>query len=138
MSQQSPESVLRAAGERWNAGDLAGYLELYAPDVVVHGYAGVEPGLPSVRQFYASFWSAFPGSQLTFEDVFAAGDRVACRYVVRGRHAGAFQGIPPTERPIEVPGITILRFAGNRCVERWSQADFLGLLAQLGAWPPRP
>jgi hypothetical protein len=34
-----------------------------------------------------------------------------------------------------LPGITILRFAGGRCVERWSQADFLYLLQQLGAFP---
>jgi hypothetical protein len=34
-----------------------------------------------------------------------------------------------------MPGITILRFDAGRCVERWSQADFLGLLGQLGVLP---
>lgn len=32
-------------------------------------------------------------------------------------------------------GITILRFEGGKCVERWSQADFLGLMRQLGVIP---
>jgi hypothetical protein len=29
----------------------------------------------------------------------------------------------------------IMRFAGGRCAERWSQADFLGLLPRPGAIP---
>ena len=125
--------ALERAGQRWNASDLSGYLQLYDEGVILHGYAGVEPGLESVRRFYESFWQAFPGSRLRFEDVFASGDRVACRFVVEGVHAGAFLGLEPTGRRISLPGITILRFCDGRCVERWSQANFLGLMAQLGA-----
>jgi predicted ester cyclase len=44
-------------------------------------------------------------------------------------------GIPATGRRVSVNGITILRFADGRCVERWSQTDFLGMLQQLGALP---
>jgi steroid delta-isomerase-like uncharacterized protein len=135
MSVQQNEAALAAAREDWNAGDLDGYLRLYAPEAVVHGYAGVESGIAGIRQFYEAFWAGFPGSQLVFEDVFSVEDRVACRFVVRATHAGTFQGIPATGTRVEVPGITILRFAGGRCVERWSQADFLGLLGQLGVLP---
>jgi predicted ester cyclase len=125
--------MLERAGQCWNAGDLSGYLQLYDEGVILHGYAGVEPGLASVRRFYEGFWQAFPGSRLVFEDVFASDDRVACRFVVEGVHAGPFLGLEPTGRKISLPGITILRFQRGRCVERWSQADFLSLLAQLGA-----
>jgi steroid delta-isomerase-like uncharacterized protein len=134
MSEQN-EAALAAARDEWNAGSLEGYLRLYAPDAVVHGYAGVGPGLAGIRQFYEAFWAGFPGSQLAFDDVFAVEDRVACRFVLRGTHAGEFQGIPATGKRVEVPGITILRFDAGRCVERWSQADFLGLLGQLGVLP---
>ena len=135
MAEHQGVAALRRAGERWNADDLTGYLELYDPGVRLHGYQGVEPGLESVRQFYQGFWAAFPGSRLIFEDVFPHEDRVTCRFVVRGTHRGELMGIPPTGKDIELPGITILRFAGDKCVERWSQADFLGLLGQLGALP---
>jgi predicted ester cyclase len=128
-------AVLERARQRWNAGDLAGYLELYAPGAVLHGYPGVEPGLASIRAFYEGFWAAFPGSQLVFEDVRAAGDAVTVRFAVDAVHGGPFQGLPPTGRRVALSGITILRFAGGRCVERWSQADFLGLRQQLGAVP---
>jgi predicted ester cyclase len=52
-----------------------------------------------------------------------------------GRHVDEFRGAPATGRPIAVPGITILHFRGDRCVERFSQADQLGLLMQIGAGP---
>jgi predicted ester cyclase len=54
-----------------------------------------------------------------------------------GTHRGEFMDIPPTGREIGLGGITILRFENGRCVERWSQVDMLGLLAQLGAVPPQ-
>lgn len=123
------------ARQAFNRGDYDGYLELYAPEIVMHGIEGVEPGIASVRAFYEGFWAAFPGSQLHFDDVFADGDTLAVRFHVDGIHQDAFMGIPPTGKAISIPGITIMRFVGSRCVERWSQADFLGMLRQLGVLP---
>jgi predicted ester cyclase len=128
-------TALTRAQERWNAGDLNGYLALYRSDVKVFGYAGVEPGFENLKRFYEGFWAAFPGSRLVFEDVFTSADKVTCRFIAHGKHTGNFQGMPPTQREFSLPGITILRFVGNQCVERWSQADFLSLLQQLGAIP---
>jgi len=128
--------ALQRARAHWNDHDLNGYLALYHPDAVLHGYPGVGPGSAAIRGFYEAFWAAFPRSTLQIDDLFAAGDKVTCRFVVRGRHDGPFQGLPASGRPFELPGITILRFdADGRCVERWSQADFLALLQQIGALP---
>lgn len=135
MSTNEGVQALNRAKDRWNDGDLNGYLQLYRNDAVLHGYAQVEPGIASITAFYQAFFAAFPGSRLQFEDVFAAGDKVTCRFVIHGKHEGPFQGMPPTHKAFVLPGITILRFAGNQCVERWSQADFLSLLQQLGALP---
>ena len=52
-----------------------------------------------------------------------------------GRRVAGFMGIPATGRDIALPGITILRFEGDRTAERFSQADMLGLLVQIGAVP---
>jgi steroid delta-isomerase-like uncharacterized protein len=135
MSTNPGIDALARAQERWNAGDLDGYLRLYHPSAVVHGYAGLAPGMANLRAFYGAFFAAFPASQLRFDEVFAADDKVVCRFVISGSHEGPFQGMPPTHRRFSLPGITILQFADGRCVERWSQADFLSLLQQLGALP---
>jgi SnoaL-like polyketide cyclase len=103
-------AALHAAVAHWNAGNLEGYLTLYDPEAVLHGYAGVQPGLSGIRGFYQSFWAAFPGSRLVLEDAFASGNKVASRFLLQGEHRGAFQGIAATGAQINVPGITILEF----------------------------
>jgi predicted ester cyclase len=52
-----------------------------------------------------------------------------------GRHVGEFMGVPATGTEIALPGITILHFRGDRVIERFSSADMLGLLVQIGAVP---
>lgn len=111
------------------------YFDLYDDGAVLRGYAGVEPGLESIKQFYAQFWTAFPDAQITVEDLIEADDKVACRFIVNATHGGNFMGVPATGKPVALPGITILRFANGKCVERWSQADFLSAMVQIGAIP---
>ena len=52
-----------------------------------------------------------------------------------GRHMKKFMGVPAGGTAITLPGITILHFRGDRVIERFSQADMLGLLIQVGAVP---
>ena len=97
----------------------------------------LSPGLSSIRQFYQAFWAAFPGSRLVFEDVFASGEKVACRFLLQGEHRGVFEGIAATGAHINLPGITLLEFHDGRCIRRWSYTDSAGLLQQLGVLPRR-
>ena len=140
MSAEENRAALLRAAERFGDPQMRHrYFDLYSPRIVLHGYAGVEPGIESVRRFYEGFWGAFPDATLTIHETVAEGDLVACRFGVAATHLGDFQGIPPTHRRVSLPGITLLRFEDGRCVERWSQADFLGLLQQLGVMPaPAP
>lgn len=129
------EAALLAAVERWNAGDLDGYLQLYAEDVRLHGYTPEAMDKTAVRAFYEGIFTAFPGCRLALHETIVAGDRLTCRFTLSGRHDGPFLGVPGTGTTIALPGITVLRFVGERCVERWSCADMLGVLVQIGAVP---
>jgi hypothetical protein len=44
-------------------------------------------------------------------------------------------GVPPSGRAFVLNGQTAMRFRDARVVERWTTADLLGLLVQLGAVP---
>lgn len=134
MTAENKAALQRMIG-RWNAGDLEDYLQFYDPGVTVHGIPGVQPGLQSVREFYQGLWAALPGCQISIDDLLAEGDQVVCRFTLRGTHRGELMGVPGTGKDVEIAGITILRFADGKCVERWNQADFLGLLRQIGAVP---
>lgn len=129
-------TALLSAVDRWNANDLDGYLQLYDEGIQLHGYSPEPMDKAAVRAFYAGIFAAFPGCQLTIHDTLVEGDRISCRFTLAGRHEGEFLGVPATGTDITIPGITILQFRGGRCVQRWSTADMLGLLVQIGAVPP--
>lgn len=134
MSAEQHKARIRRALEHLNQGDLEAYLHLYAEDAVMHGF-GIEPGLDNIRHFYQGYLSAFPDTHVAIEEMVAEGDDVACRYTFTGTHQGPFMGIPPTGRAVTVEGITVLRFAGEQCAERWTQMDAMGLMQQLGVIP---
>ena len=136
MSVEQNKAALLQAIARFNdPSQRTAYFDLYASDAILHGYSGVEPGIESIKRFYAAFWTAFPDASVTIDNLIGEGDRVACCFAIRGIHAGEYLGIPATGQSVSLTGITILRFVDDRCVERWSQADSLGLLQQLGAMP---
>ncbi len=136
MSEQNKAILQRAVEKFNNKENRSGYLELYDANCLMHGVPGVDRGIESIKQFYTAMWTAFPDVTLTLDDIIAEEDKVATRFTVRGTHLGDFMGIPSTGKQINVTGITILRFAAGKCVERWNSADFLGMMQQLGVIPP--
>jgi steroid delta-isomerase-like uncharacterized protein len=129
-------AALDRAIARWNAGDLDGYLDLYGESIKLHGYSPEPMDKAAVRGFYEGIHAAFPDPPLAIHDVFGSDEQLCCRFTMGGLHRGEFMGVPATGREISLDGITVLRFENAKCVERWSQADLLGLLTQLGALPP--
>jgi predicted ester cyclase len=88
-----------------------------------------------VREFYQAVFAAFDAPQLKFHEVLWDGAACTIRFTMTGRHGGEFMGVPATGSHIALPGITALHFAGDRVIERFSQADMLGLMVQMGAIP---
>ena len=135
MSGDSNLEHLRNAIEAWNRGDLEAYLDLYDDGITLHGYGPQPMDKATVRGFYSMLFGAFPGSQLTIDEEIVDGDRMAVRFTQRGTHDGVFMAIPPTGASFSMAGQTVLHFRDGRVIERWSTADLLSLLVQLGAVP---
>ena len=116
--------------------NLAGVLELCAPDYIAHG-TGVFPDLDvaGVKQMTLAFWTAFPDAQHVVEDLIAEGDKVVARVTSRATHQGEFMGIPPTGKRLSWTWIEIDRIKDGKIVECWDNSDDLGLMQQLGAIP---
>jgi steroid delta-isomerase-like uncharacterized protein len=108
------------------------YFQLYAEEAVLHRSPPLAPGIESIKQWYRSLWSAFPDAQITLGNVVAEGEFVANNFRLRGTHHGLFLGMPASGRRIDVEGVTILKFADGKCVERWSQTDVMGIMRQIG------
>ncbi len=130
-------AVARRFFAAWVGGDPTAFDEVLAPDYVFHDPADPEtpPGPTGAAAMAAGFRAAFGDLRLVEEDYVAGGDKVVYRWRVRATHRGAFAGVPPTGRAVELSGIEIVRLAGGRIVEHWDEIDALGLLRQLGALP---
>jgi hypothetical protein len=119
------EMVSRAALERaitrWNMGDLDGYMELYDSTIALHGYSPEPMDKTAAAAFYRGMFESIDDLRLDVED---------------GRHTGPLFGVPGTGRSISQSVMTTLRFVDGRCVERWSVADTLAVLVQIGAVSP--
>ena len=78
---------------------------------------------------------AFPLYHLDAEEILAEGDLVSVRGRVRGVHRGSFMGIPPTEKPVDLPIFITYRISGGKIVEHWMLTDNMTLMQQIEAIP---
>ena len=110
--------------------------EVYAPNFVWHEPDQDIQSYEQASQFVSAFFKGFPDINITVEDVIAEGEQVVTRYTIRGTHQGQTDAFgPPTERQVELQGITIHRFEDGKIVEEWEAYDNLSVLQQLGLVP---
>src|SRR5215217_2567168 len=110
--------------------------EFYPPDFVWHEPDGDIQGYEQAKQFVSAFFKGFPDINITVDDVIAEGEKVVSRYTIRGTHQGVFVKVAaPTERQMELQGITMHRFEDGKIVEEWEAYDNLSVLQQLGLVP---
>jgi steroid delta-isomerase-like uncharacterized protein len=117
----------------YNQGDVAFLDELTSPEFVSHDRGNPTNDREGVKEIVAAIKAAFPDVVFTADDVIGEGDRVAARFTMRGTQTGEFMGMPPTNKPIVVTGIDIVRFEDGRAVEHWHEWSGMELLQQLGA-----
>ena len=132
MSQVQRELAQRWMDEVWNERIEATIDELLAPDCVGHSEGMPDfRGVREFREYRAALLNAFPDMRLDVLDTLSANDNVAVRWRVRGTHGGSGLGISATHKPVDVWGITWLRFSGDRIVEGWDAWNQGGLMQRL-------
>ena len=104
--------------------------EILAPQYVDH--SATAPGLENFKTYLKVITSVFPDINVTVEDLFAEGDKVAARLTIRGTQSGSFRGFPAKGGQATWSGMDIIHASNGKIVERWSERDFLHMLVQLG------
>ena len=136
MSTEEAKAITRRHIEKvMSEGDIAAIDELFASNVAFHDPAtpgGEIHGTSNLKQFFTDLHAGF-AMHFTVEDMFAEGDRVACRWTGHFTHRGEFAGIPPTGKRAIAAGMGIFKIAGGKIEEVWVNFDALGLVQQLGA-----
>jgi steroid delta-isomerase-like uncharacterized protein len=115
--------------------DLAG--EFFWENMVEQvPFPGQGPGLVGLKDVLRDMRAAFPDMHWTVEEQIAENDKVVTRFEWTGTHRGEFLGVPATERPVKVWGIVIDRLEAGKIKHTRIIMDSLGLMMQLGVFPP--
>jgi predicted ester cyclase len=125
--------------ELWNDKHLGVIDVHFSPRVVTHVPLPGQPeitGIPGLKELAGQMFTALPDLSYATHEVLAQGDKVLVRGELNGHHRGSLMGIPPTGLPTRLTEHVIMRFEGDLIVEMWQQADYLGVLTQLGITPP--
>lgn len=134
-SEKIKELSVRLFEEVWNQGNLDVIDEIISENYVVHiGNIDVK-GITNYKNYISSYRIAFPDIYFNIDDIIVHDDKVVERYSATGTHNGNLLGIPPTYKKAKISGIDIVRIKNGKMVERWGQADLLGLIKQLGIIP---
>lgn len=121
--------------EVWNEGKRETIAELVATDCVVHDAGGDAIGPDGFYPFYDRMRASLSDIRLVVEDLLEDGDRICVRWSCSARHTGDGLGMPATNKPYMVTGITIMRVRDGQFVEAWQNWDMYSMLQQIGAMP---
>ena len=130
--------VMREFGKRSEAGDETVWDDLVATDFVNHA-AGPQ-GRDGLRETYEHLRRDLADVTIDEHLVLADGEYAVVHMTMRGRHVGStmplLTGVPVTGAEVAWTFIHVFRVEDGRLAEHWACRDDVGLLHQLGAWPP--
>ncbi|WP_372910663.1 ester cyclase [Salinigranum sp.] len=119
--------------ELWN-GDfsklevVAESVDVYVPslsDGEIHGRDAFEAYLRDLR-------TGFPDWHVTVDDILTSDGMVMKEWTVTATHEGEYNGIPPTNREMEISGMAKIRTENGKVVEDRLYYDLQEVFDQLG------
>src|ERR1700722_1945000 len=129
--------VRRFIEETINQGQIDSAVQFVWEDVVEQvPFPGQGPGLEGLKDILRAMRTGFPDLYFSVEEQIAEGDKVLTRFEWTGTHRGEFLGVPATGRSVKVWGMVIDQLEGGRIKYTRIIMDTLGLMIQLGVFPP--
>jgi predicted ester cyclase len=132
---RNKQVVIRFNREVIEQGNADALQALLAPDFINRTAApGVPPGPDGMwHMIDRVLRPAFPDLRVEIHDQIAEGDKVTTRKTIHGTHEGELLGIPPTNLPVAIEVIDIVRLEGGRYVEHWGVNTLAAVVASLRA-----
>ena len=110
--------------------------ELLADDFIPHTWGQTGAGKDELIAAIKRVGAGLSDPRMTIEDMIGEGDRVAVRLTSHAVQTGPFMGLPPSGKAYTIGEIHIFRIRDGKVAEHWHEADFMGMMRQLGALPP--
>jgi len=136
---RTSEDVVLGMIEAVNTRNFDALDDFIAADV--RRYSGATPdvkveSLDDFKAFLHQDLAGVPDAQQEVNQIFSDGPMVAVHVTYRGTQTGQMGPFPPSDMPIELPFIGLLRVEDGKIAEIWVEWDNLNILSQLGHFPP--
>lgn len=93
-------------------------------------------GIQQLKDMIALSSTAFTDNRTEDLHLIAEGDRVVAHYRWKGVNSGPMgEGMPATNKPIDVHTVDVLRFENGKVVEHWGYMEEMKMMEQLGMMP---
>lgn len=136
---QSTTIVQEFIRDVWNGENLDALDRLTTEDFALHQLVAQDDhDRASFRAFQERVLEAMPDFAITIDDLITEGDDVVALVRMQGTPEKSLQAIQPTGQSFEVPVFHKYRLEDGRIAELWVMADALGIMRQLGLFPPGP
>jgi steroid delta-isomerase-like uncharacterized protein len=138
MYTENKNIVRRLYDEVWNKRKLDLVAGLISPSHALNDpfVSGSQVGPELYRRRILELTASFPDLRFTLDDLIAEKDKVVAAWVISATHKGEFMNIPATGKKVSVEGITIHYIRNGKILDSNARWDAVGLLRQLGAFPP--
>jgi steroid delta-isomerase-like uncharacterized protein len=135
VNENENETVIRAMLELANRHDgTAIHAYLAEAMRVSHPGTGISPASRQ-HAIQSALLEGFPDLQYRMERMLASGNTVVIECTLIGTHKGAFAGVPPTNKTIELPTVFWVEITDGKLTDCRSYLDTLTLMEQIGARP---
>jgi steroid delta-isomerase-like uncharacterized protein len=136
-SEQNKEVVIRLIDEVWSKGKLDMVDELVAPQYTLRHdpgdpWNGKTLDIDTYKERVNHSRTIISDQQFHITDAVADENKVAVSWHFTGKHAGSMPGLPATNKPIDVSGLTIYYLADGKVTGHWQVVDRLGFIGQIG------
>jgi len=138
VQARNKEVVRRWSEELWGRGMADVADQIVSPDYVRHDPGDPFParGPADVKRIVRMLRGMLPDLSIEIDAMVAEGDVVVCRYTATATDTVGYMGMAPTGKKIRTAAMQMFRLVDGRIVESWAVRDDLGVLRQLGHYPP--
>lgn len=89
-------------------------------------------GIENFKAYYQNYLTGFSDITFTIIDVFGQNDKIVKHWNFKGKHTGAFFGIPATGKTVDIDGVTLVKMKNGKIAQEQDFLDNMLFLDQLG------
>jgi steroid delta-isomerase-like uncharacterized protein len=99
---------------------------------------GMLRGRQAIKDFFSEIFAAMPDAETTLVRIVAGDQIAAVEWRLSGTFTGGpFQGVDPTDKPVEVRGVDLLEIEDGEIAGNTAYYDGMAVARQFGMLPPQ-